>query len=47
MIEIIVIAVFSFIIIQEVKKERKDPKYRSWMDKGDNDHRGQNGLWWW
>ena len=47
MIEIIVIAVFAFIIIQEVKKERKDPNYRSWMDDGDDSHRGQNGLGWW
>lgn len=44
MIEIIVIAVFAFIIIQKVKKERKDPNYRSWMDNGDDSHRGQNGL---
>ena len=47
MVEMIVIAIFAIIIIREVRKEKKDPNYHSWMDDNDNSHRGQNGLWWW
>ena len=36
MIEIIVIAAFVIIIWREIRKEDKDPSYRSWMTRGDS-----------
>ncbi len=38
MIEIIVIAAFVIIIWREIRKEDKDPSYRSWMDGSHWDH---------